>query len=94
MIGEEQDSLERKVAIVHFEQVFKGRTHEIDDEDVVVALLSRPHYPRHPRATHECLVYLGLLLEWARHVARDRRFDLDSDFLAGDGVDTQKDAPW
>lgn len=40
LVGEEQNCFERKVAIAHFEEVLEGRTEEIDNHDVVVALLS------------------------------------------------------
>lgn len=89
MIGEEEDGLEGKVAVAHFEEVFERGAHEVDDHHIVVALLAGPHDPGDAGAAHERLVYPGFLFEWA--VACDGGFDLDGDLLACDGVDAEED---
>ncbi len=88
LVREQQHRLEREVAVAPLEEVLERRPEEVDDHDVVVALPSRPHNPRDARATHECLVYLRLLLQ--RTVLRDCGFELDGDLLARDGVHAEE----
>ena len=92
LIREHEDGLEGKVPVAHAEEVLERGTEEVDDHDVVVALLSGPVYPGDARAAHESLVDLALLLE--RRGLGYCGFELDGDFLTGDGVHALVDGTW
>ena len=70
--------------VAHAEEVLERRPEEVDDHDVVVALLGRPVDPWDTGTTHECLVDFALLLE--RRRLCNGRLELDGDFFACDGV--------
>ena len=92
LIREHEDGLEGKVPVAHAEEILEGGPEEVDDHDVVVALLARPVDPGHTGTTHQSLVDLALLLE--RRRLGNRRLELDGDFLACDGVHALEDGAW
>ena len=75
--------------VTHAEQVLERRTQQVDDHDVVVALLAGPVDPGDTRAAHEGLVDLALLLE--RRGFCNGRLELDGHLFACDGVNALED---
>ena len=94
LICEEEDGLERKVPVADLEEIFQGGSEEIDDHDVIVALLAGVHDPGHAWPAHERLVDLGFLAERGCERAGNGGLELDSDFFAGDGVHAEEDGAW
>jgi len=80
--------------VTDLEEIFQGGSEEIDDHDVVVALLAGVHDPGHAWATHERFVDFGFLAEGGRERAGDGWLELDGDFLAGGGVHAEEDGAW
>ena len=78
--------------VAHPKEVLERGAQEVDDHNVVVALLAGPVDPGYTGATHESLVNLGLLLERRRF--SDGGLELDGDFFAGDGVYALEYGAW
>lgn len=76
------------MSVTHSEEVFERRPQQVDDHDVVVPLLARPHNPRNSRSTHESLIYFRLLFEGTRSC--NGGFEFDGDLLTGHCVNTLK----
>ena len=76
--------------VAHPEEVLERGAQEVDDHDVVVALLAGPVDPGDTRAAHEGLVDLALLLE--RRGLGNSRLEFDGHLLAGDGVHALEDS--
>lgn len=82
------------MSIADLEEIFQRGTEEIDDHDVVVALLARVHNPGHAWTAHEGLVDFGLLAEGRREGPRYRWLELDCDFFARYGVNAEEDGAY
>ena len=89
LVGEQEDRLERELAVAKIEQVLEARSEKVHDHGVVVALDAVPAYERDADATGERLVHLGLVLEL--RVLRLDRLELDPDLLARDDVHAEVD---
>jgi hypothetical protein len=94
LICKEEDGLEREMPVADLEEIFQGGSEEIDDHDVIVALLAGVHDPGNTWPAHERLVDLRFLAEGGRERAGDGWLELDSDFFAGDGVHAEEDGAW
>lgn len=79
------------MTVAHLEQVFKRGPHEVNNHDIVIALLPGPHDPRHASSAHQRLVYPRLLLQ--RAVPCDCRLDFDCNLLARDRVHAEEHSP-
>ena len=58
LVCEHENGLERKIAVTHAKEVFKRRTEQVNDHDVVIALSARVHDPGDAGTTHKSLVDL------------------------------------
>lgn len=76
------------MAITHFKQILQRWAEQVDNHDIVIALLPRPHYPWYARTTHESFVNLAFLLQWT--IFCYGRLELDGDLLPRDRVHTHK----
>jgi hypothetical protein len=63
LIGKQQDCLEREFAVTKVEEVFEGRTQEIDDHRIIVTFGAEPPDKRDTDATSKSLVDLRLVFE-------------------------------
>jgi hypothetical protein len=81
------------MTIAQFEEIFEGGTEEVDNHDIIVALLARPDYPGHAGATHQSLVNLGLVLQWTVLLLHGR-LQLDCHFFARHCMNSIKDGSW
>jgi hypothetical protein len=82
-------SLERKLAVAEIEEILKGRSEEIRDHRVVVALGAEPLHKRHTNTTGEGIADLVLILKLGM-LSLDQ-FGLDSDLFAGNSIDAEVD---
>ena len=89
LIGQEENGLEAELAVAEVEKVLEGRSQEIEDHRVVIALGPEPSDEGNADAASEGLVNLGFVLK-LRVFGLDA-LELDGDFLAGDDVDTEVD---
>ena len=80
------------MSIAEFEEVFKRGAEQIDDHDIVVALLARPYHPWYARSTHQRLVNPRFMLQWTRLLFH-YRFQLDRHFFPCYFVHSVKDRP-
>lgn len=79
------------MSVADLEEILQGRAEEIDDHDVIVALLSGVHNPWHAWTTHERLVDFGFLAKGGCERAGNSWLELDSDFFSGYGVHAEED---
>jgi hypothetical protein len=84
LVGEEQDRLQRELAVAEVEQVLEGGAEEVQDHGIVVALGAEPAHKGNADAAGEGLVDAGLVLE-LRVLGLDA-LELDGDLLTGDDV--------
>jgi hypothetical protein len=84
LIGEQEDGLQRELAVAEVEEIFQGGTEQIEDHGVVVALSAEPAHEGNTNTAGEGLVDTGLILK-LRVLSLDT-FELDSDLLARDDV--------
>lgn len=89
MVGEEENSLEAKLAVTEVEKVLERRAEKVEDHGIVIALGTEPPNKGNANTTSESLVDLRLILELGM-LSLDG-FELDGDFLAGNDVDAEVD---
>mmetsp|Transcript_9826 Transcript_9826/g.27635 ORF Transcript_9826/g.27635 Transcript_9826/m.27635 type:complete len:294 (-) Transcript_9826:96-977(-) len=80
LVGQHEDRLQAELAVAETEEILEGRTQQVDDHDVVVALHAVPVDVRDADAASEDLAQLGLV-EQLRVPGVDI-LKLDGDFLA------------
>jgi hypothetical protein len=84
LVGEEEDGLQRELAVAEVEQVFQAGAEEIEDHGVVVALGAKPADKRDADAAGERLVDAGLIFKlWVLGLDA---LELDGNLFAGDDV--------
>ena len=89
LVGEEQDCLQGELAVAEVEQILEGRTKEIQDHGIVVALGSEPANKWDTDTASERLVDASLILElWVLGLDR---LELDGNLLSGDDIGTEVD---
>ena len=86
LVGEEENRLQRELAIAEVEEVFEAGSKKVEDHGIVVALCTEPPNKGNADATGEGLVDAGLVFE-LRVLGLDA-LELDSNFFAGDDVST------
>lgn len=84
LIGEEQDGLQRELAVAKVEEILEGGTEEVQDHGVVVALGAKPAHEGDTDTTSERLVDASFILELG--VLGLDALELDSNLLARDDV--------
>lgn len=84
LVGEEQDSLQRELAVAEVEEIFQTRAEKIQDHGIVVALGSEPADEGDTNTTGERLVHTGFILQ-LRVLSLDA-LELDGNLLARDYV--------
>lgn len=89
LVGKEQHSLERELAVAEIEEVLEGWTKEVDDHGVVVAFLAVPSDKGDTDAACERLVDFCLVLE-LRVLSLDR-LELDGYLFARDDINAEVD---
>ena len=92
LISEQQDRLEREFTVAEVEEVFEGRTEEVDDHCIIVAFCSEPSDERHANTASECLEDLRLILELG--VFGFHGFELNSNLFARNDVDAKVDVTY
>jgi hypothetical protein len=86
LVGEQQDGLQRELAVAEVEEIFQRRAEQVQDHGVVVALGAEPAHKGNADTAGERLVDAGLILE-LRVLGLDA-LELDGDLLARDDVGT------
>lgn len=89
LISEQQNCLEREFTVAEVEEVFEGRTKEVDDHCVVVTFGAEPPDKRDADTTSKCFVDLRLVLKLG--MFGFDRLELDGDFFTGYDVDSEID---
>jgi hypothetical protein len=84
LVGEQQDGLQRELAVAEVEEIFQGRAEQVQDHGVVVALGAEPAHKGNADTASERLVDAGLILELG--VLGLDALELDGDLLARDDV--------
>ena len=84
LIGEQEDGLQRELAVAEVEEIFQGGTEQIEDHGVVVALGAEPAHEGNTNTASEGLVDAGFILK-LRVLSLDT-LELDSNLLARDDV--------
>lgn len=87
LIGKEQHSLERELAVAEVEQILQRWSQQINDHRIVIAFLSVPPHEGHTHTARQGLVYLGLIFQ-LRVLGLDA-LKLDGYLLTADDVDTE-----
>lgn len=86
LVGEQQDRLERELAVAEVEEVLERGAEQVQDHGIVVALCSKPADERDADAASERLVDTGLIFELG--VLGLDALELDGNLLARDDVGT------
>lgn len=89
LVRQQEDSLERELAVAEVEQILQTGAEEVQHHGVVVTFRSEPTDERDANTTGEGLVDTGLVLE-LRVLGLDA-LELDRDLFAGDDVGAQVD---
>jgi hypothetical protein len=84
LIGEQEDGLQRELAVAEVEEIFQRGTEQIEDHGVVVALGAEPAHEGDTDTASKGLVDTGLILK-LRVLSLDA-LKLDSNLLARDDV--------
>jgi hypothetical protein len=84
LIGEQEDGLERELAVAEVEEILQGRAEQIEDHGVVVALSTKPAHEGDTDTAGEGLVDASLILK-LRVLSLDT-LKLDSNLLARNDV--------
>ena len=84
LIGEQENGLERELAVAEVEKIFERRAEQIKDHGVVVALGAEPAHEGNTDTASERLVDAGFILK-LRVLSLDT-LELDSNLLARDDV--------
>lgn len=84
LVGKEQDRLQGKLAVAEVEEVLEGRTEQVQNHGIVVALGSEPADKGNADASGKRLVDAGLILQ-LRMLGLDA-LQLDGDLFARDDV--------
>ena len=84
LVGEEQDGLQRELAVAEVEEILEGGTEQVEDHGVVVALGAEPAHERNADTASKRLVDASLILK-LRVLSLDT-LKLNSNLLAGDDV--------
>lgn len=89
LVSEEESSLEGEFAVAKVEEIFEGRTEQIENHCVVIAFDSEPSHERDSDSSRERLVHFRFVLEL--RMLRLDRFEFDRDFFSRDDVDSEVD---
>lgn len=84
LIGEQENGLQRELAVAEVEEIFERGAEQIEDHGVVVALSTEPAHEGNSDTASEGLVDASLILE-LRVFSLDA-LELDSNLLARDDV--------
>jgi hypothetical protein len=84
LIGEQEDGLQRELAVAEVEEIFQRGTKQIEDHGVVVALGTEPAHERDTNTAGKGLVDASLILELG--VLGLDALELDSNLLTRDDV--------
>lgn len=87
LIGQQENGLERELAVAEVEKVLQAGAEEVEDHGVVVALSTEPTDERNTDAAGKGLIDAGLILELG--VLGLDTLELDGDLLARDDVGTE-----
>lgn len=89
LIGEQEDGLERELAIAEIEQILQAGAEEVQNHGIVIALGTEPTNEGYADTASKGLVDAGLVFE-LRVLGLDA-LELDGYLLAGDDVGAQVD---
>lgn len=89
LVGQQEDGLQRELAVAEVEQVLQTGSEEIQHHGIVVTLCSEPTDERDANTAGEGLVYTSLVFQ-LRVLGLDA-LELDSDLFARDDVGAQVD---
>lgn len=89
LVGQEQDRLERELAVAEVEEILQRGAEKVEDHGVVIALGSEPTDKRNADTTSQGLVNASFILELG--VLGLDALKLDGNFLARDNVGSQVD---
>ena len=84
LVGQQQDGLERELAVAEVEQVLKGWAKQVQDHGVVVTFCAKPSHKRNAHTTSKRLVDTCLVLQ-LRVLGLDA-LELDGDLFTRDDV--------
>lgn len=89
LVGEQQDSLQRELAVAEVKEILEGWAEEIQDHGIVVALSSEPTNEWDSDTSSQGLVDAGLILQlWVLGLDA---LELDGDLLSRDDVGSEVD---
>jgi hypothetical protein len=89
LVGQQQDGLERELAVAKVEKILQTGSEEIDDHGVVVTFGSKPADKGNADTSSEGLVHAGFILE-LRVLGLDT-LELDGNFLPGNDIGAEID---
>lgn len=89
LVGQEQDRLQRELAVAEVEEILQGGAEEVQDHGIVVALGAEPPHEGNADTTGKGLVDAGLIFQLG--VLGLDAFELDGNFFARDDVGAQVD---
>lgn len=84
LIGKEQHSLQRELAVAEVEQILQTRSEEVDDHSVVVTLSTEPTHEGNANTTGKGLVDTGFIFELG--VLCFDALEFDGNFFSRDDV--------
>ena len=89
LVGEQQDSLQRELAVAEVKEILEGWAEEIQDHGIVVALSSEPTNEWDSDTSSQGLVDAGLILQlWVLGLDA---LELDGDLLSRDDIGSEVD---
>lgn len=86
LVGQQQDGLERELAVAEVEEILQTGPEQVDDHGIVITFSTEPTHERDTDTTSKGLVNTGFILQLG--VLCLDAFELDGNFLARDDVGT------